>query len=130
MHTRVEDKHLTTPISFPIQQAMYTVAWIVAGLFVVMSSCMSMYEVTQHLMNYNNPALQRHVLRILLMVPIYAIDSWISLRFTHVAIYVVRLMFVIIIVGLFVAVVVICFLLLLLLLFVVCCLLLFVVVFW
>jgi hypothetical protein len=34
-----------------------------------------------HLEYYNRPKLQLRVVRILWMVPIYAVDSWLSLRF-------------------------------------------------
>jgi hypothetical protein len=37
--------------------------------------------VAQHLQNYFNPELQRYIIRCIWMVPVYAIDSWISLRF-------------------------------------------------
>lgn len=35
----------------------------------------------QHYVYFTKPHLQRHVIRILLMVPVHAIASWISLRF-------------------------------------------------
>jgi len=31
--------------------------------------------------NYTEPELQRPIVRILFMVPVYAIDSWLSLKF-------------------------------------------------
>ncbi|GFH23710.1 transmembrane protein, partial [Haematococcus lacustris] len=34
-----------------------------------------------HTEYYTRPRLQRHVIRILWMVPIYAIDAWFALRF-------------------------------------------------
>ena len=39
------------------------------------------YEVAMHLEYFSRPALQIHVIRILWMVPIYAIDAWAALRF-------------------------------------------------
>jgi hypothetical protein len=38
-------------------------------------------QVAMHLEYYNRPKLQLRVVRILWMVPIYAVDSWLSLRF-------------------------------------------------
>lgn len=38
-------------------------------------------QVAMHLEYYNRPRLQLRVIRILWMVPIYAVDSWMSLRF-------------------------------------------------
>ena len=37
--------------------------------------------------NYRMPRLQRHVIRILFMVPIYAVDCWLALRFKELTIY-------------------------------------------
>ncbi len=34
-----------------------------------------------HTEYYTQPRLQRHVIRILWMVPIYAVDAWFALRF-------------------------------------------------
>ena len=44
-------------------------------------------QVAQHLENYRMPRLQRHVIRILFMVPIYAVDCWLALRFKDATIY-------------------------------------------
>lgn len=38
-------------------------------------------QIYQHLRYYSNPAEQRWIVRILLFVPIYAFDSWLSLVF-------------------------------------------------
>ena len=58
-----------------------TIAWFIAFVFVALSLPITLYEVTQHLENYRAPRLQRHVIRILWMVPIYAVDGWFALRF-------------------------------------------------
>ena len=34
-----------------------------------------------HTEYYTRPRLQRHVIRILWMVPIYSVDAWLALRF-------------------------------------------------
>ena len=41
----------------------------------------SVYEVAMHTEYYTRPRLQRHVIRILWMVPIYSADAWLALRF-------------------------------------------------
>jgi hypothetical protein len=40
-----------------------------------------------HLSNYNQPETQNHIVRILWMVPIYSIQSWLGLRFKDYSIY-------------------------------------------
>lgn len=39
-------------------------------------------QIALHVAHYNSPELQRHVVRITLMVPIYAMVSWFSLRWS------------------------------------------------
>lgn len=56
-------------------------AWFLAGLFCILTLPITLYEVALHLEYYSRPALQRHIIRILLMPPIYALDAWFCLRF-------------------------------------------------
>ncbi len=63
------------------------IAWFVSGVFVLLALPITFYEVAQHLENYRMPRLQRHVVRILFMVPIYAVDCWLALRFKDQTIY-------------------------------------------
>lgn len=39
------------------------------------------YEIALHLEYYSQPHLQKHIIRILGLVPIYALDAWFCLRF-------------------------------------------------
>lgn len=48
----------------------------------------SIYGILMHLTNYYQPNIQCYVVRILWMVPIYSIESWLCLRFHEVAIYI------------------------------------------
>lgn len=59
----------------------HDVAWMAAGTFTVMSTVMSLNEVMKHLQNYSSPRLQRHIVRILFMPPVYAIDCFVAMRF-------------------------------------------------
>jgi hypothetical protein len=47
-----------------------------------------MYGIVTHLANYNQPDTQMYVVRILWMVPIYSIESWLAMRFHKQAIYI------------------------------------------
>jgi hypothetical protein len=47
-----------------------------------------MYGIVMHLSNYNEPLVQCYVVRILWMVPIYSMESWLCLRFHKYAIYI------------------------------------------
>ena len=63
------------------------IAWFIAGVFAMLSIPITFYEVILHLENYRAPKLQRHVIRILAMVPVYAIDCWFALRYKKATIY-------------------------------------------
>ncbi|KAH7031140.1 organic solute transporter Ostalpha-domain-containing protein [Microdochium trichocladiopsis] len=52
---------------------------ITAGTFALVSTLLSIVSIWFQLKNYRKPLLQRYVVRILLMVPIYAISSWVSM---------------------------------------------------
>ena len=51
------------------------------------ASCTSIFEIFWHLVYFSNPSLQKYIIRILWMVPIYGIESWFALRNTDHAIY-------------------------------------------
>lgn len=59
----------------------HIIAWFSAGFFVILAVPLSFYEIVQHLRHYNQPFLQRYVVRILWMVPLYSVESWVSLRY-------------------------------------------------
>jgi len=66
---------------------LHMYAWITAGFFTLFATMLSLYLIYKHFRNYTQPHLQRYVVRILLMVPIYAIDSLLSLIFRQYALY-------------------------------------------
>lgn len=57
------------------------IAWYSAGAFAILAVLVSVAGIVNHLTHYDRPDLQRYIVRILWMVPIYAIESWIALRF-------------------------------------------------
>ena len=62
-------------------------AWFVGGLFVMATLPVSMYGIIQHALHYSKPHLQKYIIRILFMVPIYALNSFIVLKFPTSSIY-------------------------------------------
>ena len=62
-------------------------AWFVAGVFVCLAIPGTLWDILQHFRHWYNPVLQRYVVRILLMVPIYSLDSFFALRFIDSYIY-------------------------------------------
>nr|CAB3267062.1 transmembrane protein 184C-like [Phallusia mammillata] len=64
-----------------------TVAWFIAGMFVIVTIPMSLWTILHHLIYFTQPELQKPIMRILWMVPVYAIDSWFAVKFPDLAIY-------------------------------------------
>ncbi|XP_076340399.1 transmembrane protein 184C isoform X2 [Tachypleus tridentatus] len=62
-------------------------AWLSGGIFVLMALPITFWEITQHLVHYTKPYLQKHIIRILWMVPIYALNAWLALTFPQSGIY-------------------------------------------
>ncbi|KAI0478613.1 DUF300-domain-containing protein [Xylariaceae sp. FL0804] len=60
-------------------QKFTTATTIVAGVFSLVATFLSIVSIWFQLKNYRKPLLQRYVVRILLMVPIYSISSWVSM---------------------------------------------------
>ncbi|XP_045459527.1 transmembrane protein 184C [Melitaea cinxia] len=60
---------------------------LVGGGFVLLAVPISIWQITQHIVHYTNPSLQKHIIRILWMVPIYALNAWIGLEFPEQSIY-------------------------------------------
>jgi Organic solute transporter Ostalpha len=59
----------------------HLIAWFSAGAFVLLGFPVSMWGILGHLTNYNAPHIQVYIVRILWMVPIYSIESWLAMRF-------------------------------------------------
>uniref|UniRef100_A0A673J9T3 Transmembrane protein 184B-like n=1 Tax=Sinocyclocheilus rhinocerous TaxID=307959 RepID=A0A673J9T3_9TELE len=59
---------------------MTTTAQAVSGFFVWTALLLTCHQIYMHLRYYSSPKEQRHIVRILFIVPIYAFDSWLSLE--------------------------------------------------
>ncbi|KDO27033.1 hypothetical protein SPRG_07745 [Saprolegnia parasitica CBS 223.65] len=60
---------------------------LVAALAALFASALTAFSMYQHLRAYTRPHLQRYILRILLIVPVYAVGSFLSFKFVHQAAY-------------------------------------------
>jgi len=82
-------KHNTlTHIPPTIDGELYRWAWIVIGAFAVLSTIISLVNFFYHLRYYHKPNYQRYVTRILLICPIYAIDSFFSFRMYWLSVFI------------------------------------------
>ena len=62
--------------------------WIIAGCVSFLSASVSIDLIFRHARNFSCPPIQSKIMGILWMVPIYAVDSWLSLRFRKQAVYI------------------------------------------
>ncbi|KAI8322012.1 DUF300-domain-containing protein, partial [Martensiomyces pterosporus] len=65
----------------------HKVGWIIAGVFALAATIISVIHIVSHLKNYTVPRQQRQIVRIILMIPIYSIISFLSYRFYREAPY-------------------------------------------
>lgn len=59
----------------------------VAGVFCFASVLLTAYLVLRHMKHWVEPVAQTHIVRILLMVPVYALSSWLSLLMAQHTVY-------------------------------------------
>ncbi|XP_076049143.1 transmembrane protein 184C isoform X2 [Oratosquilla oratoria] len=64
-----------------------SIAKITGGVFVFLAIPITLWEIIQHLINYTKPKLQKHIIRILWMVPVYALNAWLVLAFPEQGLY-------------------------------------------
>jgi len=62
-------------------------AWVATALCVIIATALTIKLVWLHCRNFHRPHQQKHIVRILLMVPIYSIDSWLGFRFYWLSVY-------------------------------------------
>ena len=76
--------HFATVFNLFVQ--LHVFSWAVAGIFVCLALPITLHDVHMHCIHYVSP-LQKYVVRIILIVPIYAIESWFALRYKDQKIY-------------------------------------------
>jgi hypothetical protein len=77
MITSMEENHYS-----PVE-----IVQTVAGVFTLGACLLSIWQMTGHLDHFRDPKLQTPILRILLMVPIYALNCWLALMCKDLSIY-------------------------------------------
>lgn len=65
----------------------FSIAWIATAICVFLSTVLTIKLIYNHLVAFHQPRQQKHIVRILLMVPIYSIDSWLSFRYYWLSVY-------------------------------------------
>jgi hypothetical protein len=62
-------------------------AWISGGIFTFVAVLGSLIVIYLHMRHWTEPTIQKYIVRIILMVPIYTIDSYLSLLFKEYSLY-------------------------------------------
>eukprot|EP01135_Chromosphaera_perkinsii_P010137 Nk52_evm3s2039 gene=Nk52_evmTU3s2039 len=65
----------------------YWLLWTLAGFCTLFSVTSSVWLMRKHMVHYSSPHLQRSIVRIILLVPIYAVTSFLSLWFVHLSFF-------------------------------------------
>ncbi|KAL3474547.1 organic solute transporter Ostalpha-domain-containing protein [Aspergillus californicus] len=60
---------------------------IVVGAFAIVAGIISFYLIMRHATHYSKPIEQRHIIRIIFMMPIYALVAWLSTFYYKNAVY-------------------------------------------
>lgn len=64
------------------------VAWFSSASFVLLTFPISTRLIYMHLSHWHQPRVQKYIVRIITMIPIYSIESWLALRFKEFALYI------------------------------------------
>ena len=65
----------------------HVLAWVIAAVFVLLTVPLSVHDIVQHLLHFAKPHLQKHVVRLLWLVPIYSVTAFLSLVFKESSLY-------------------------------------------
>ena len=63
-------------------------ALIIAGVFTLAACCITGFQVMQHYRHWTHPPSQKLVVRVLIMIPVYACSAWLSLMFLPYSTYI------------------------------------------
>ncbi|KAH8680994.1 organic solute transporter Ostalpha-domain-containing protein [Xylariales sp. PMI_506] len=86
-NSTLEDMRITSEIKIAGPFTFHQLALIIAGGCSAIAILTSFYLMFRHATNYTKPTEQKHIIRILFMVPIYASSSFLSLWYYWHAVY-------------------------------------------
>lgn len=66
----------------------HLIGWFSSAGFVLLTFAISIRLIVLHLTHWYSPSIQKWLVRIIWMVPIYSIESWLALRFRDEALYI------------------------------------------
>ncbi|KAI3401340.1 hypothetical protein diail_11423 [Diaporthe ilicicola] len=85
-NTTVEEMQISEiPMAGPF--TFHELALMISAATALVSMFVSFYLIWMHALNYTKPDEQKYIIRILLMIPIYAASAFLQLRFYHQSVY-------------------------------------------
>ena len=66
----------------------HVIGWLCAGAFVVLTTIITVRLMLLHFNNWNAGHVQKHVVRIIGLLPIYSIESWLALYYRQYSVYI------------------------------------------
>eukprot|EP01052_Picozoa_sp_SAG31_P011991 SAG31_NODE_691_length_12779_cov_19.035095_6_plen_279_part_00 len=63
-------------LGYYVGMSAHSIVIVTAGIFAGLAVVLGLKEIGLHMANYYRPKLQRHIIRVLWMVPIYAVDAF------------------------------------------------------
>ena len=66
----------------------HVIGYYASGGFTLMTIIVSVRLIYQHISNWNAPHVQKHVVRIIWLLPLYAVESWLALFYRKYAFYI------------------------------------------
>ncbi|KAI8843109.1 organic solute transporter Ostalpha-domain-containing protein, partial [Chytridium lagenaria] len=75
-------------LSPPTDSELWNYGWVLSGFFALFAVTTSTTLMTLHLRHWTRPQVQRHILRILFIVPSYAICAFVAYKYSWLAVFV------------------------------------------
>jgi len=67
--------------------SLHQTIWAMSGTYAFLACVISFTLAFQHLRHFTEPRFQKPIVRIIMMIPIYCIDSWLSLSFYELSVF-------------------------------------------
>jgi len=76
-------EHQVKEVNDSVSSQNSLMAYQFAGTFAILGSLISFWHMTSHIRKLNEPIVQRKIIAIMWMIPIYSVTSWLGLVFTQ-----------------------------------------------
>ncbi|KAK8010654.1 hypothetical protein PG990_009619 [Apiospora arundinis] len=90
-NTTLEEMRVTSEVDIVPGFTFHRLATFIGGACAIIAIITSLFLVWKHALNYTKPREQKHIIRILFMIPIYSVSAWLCLwKYWHAVYYQVK----------------------------------------